>query len=114
MKTIVPFTCLNIAFLYLLRFGYDDTAKVYASQCGVQEKLLVKSLVKLHNESVRRARWRYGGGPIHFAEVCAGYCGPNNEGGVCAPNCICRVIDAITPHIYLCFEQGKPLPLGFH
>ncbi|KAL1473260.1 hypothetical protein MTO96_022399 [Rhipicephalus appendiculatus] len=87
---------------------------VHASECEHEGRLIVKKLVAGHNDSLRLARQRNRGtGPIHFAEVCAGDCNKEKVGKRCWPNCICGVLNLVNPHIYMCFEEGKPLPMGF-
>uniref|UniRef100_A0A224Z1B8 Evasin n=1 Tax=Rhipicephalus zambeziensis TaxID=60191 RepID=A0A224Z1B8_9ACAR len=113
MKALLPFALLNVTLQYLLLFGYDDRTNVGASNCEYKGKLVVNHLVELQNASVRAARLRYGMGPIHFAEVCPGFCEEHKVGVWCSPNCLCRVLDAIDPPIFMCFEEGKPLPMGF-
>ncbi|XP_075550405.1 uncharacterized protein LOC142584113 isoform X2 [Dermacentor variabilis] len=97
-----------------LRMGHHHSPGVEASNCEVEEGALVQKLVELHNASVRLALLKgKARQPVHFAEVCPGYCGENNLGSRCSPNCLCRVLKVVHPPIYLCFEEGKPLPLGF-
>ncbi|KAL3225822.1 hypothetical protein MRX96_049073, partial [Rhipicephalus microplus] len=60
------------------------------------------------------AKKKSGLGPVHFAEICPGVCDDSKVEKECWPNCECRVLDEIDPPIYMCFERGKSLPMGFH
>uniref|UniRef100_A0A224YSW5 Evasin n=1 Tax=Rhipicephalus zambeziensis TaxID=60191 RepID=A0A224YSW5_9ACAR len=115
MKAARHFSFLSIALIYLLLVTLDDSVNVCASNCEYEGKLVVKHMVELQNASIQAARMRMGkkSGPIHFAEVCPGYCDKDKLGKLCSPNCYCRVLDAIQPPLYLCFELGNPLPMGF-
>ncbi|XP_037518742.1 uncharacterized protein LOC119395808 isoform X2 [Rhipicephalus sanguineus] len=86
---------------------------VYASNCEHDSKSFTEKLMELHNSSIRLAMEKDGRRPVHFAEPCPGYCGENNLGSWCSPNCHCHVLKKVNPHIYMCFEDGKPLPMGF-
>ncbi|XP_054922821.2 uncharacterized protein [Dermacentor andersoni] len=114
MKSAVSFLSLVLFWQGALRMGYHHSPGVEASHCEVEEGQLVKKLVELHNASVRLALLKSKGRKqVHFAEVCPGYCDENDLGSWCSPNCRCRVLGVVHPPIYLCFEEGKPLPLGF-
>ncbi|XP_065283157.1 uncharacterized protein [Dermacentor albipictus] len=114
MKSTMRLSFLLLAWLSALRMLYHRSLGVEASNCEVKEESLVQKLMELHNASVRLARnHSKQHQPVHFAEVCPGYCGENSVGTWCSPNCECRVLNVIKPPMYVCFEKGKPLPLGF-
>ncbi|XP_049272734.1 uncharacterized protein LOC119397282 isoform X4 [Rhipicephalus sanguineus] len=93
--------------------GDFPSRNVYASYCEHDSRSLSKLIMELHNASIRLAMSKPGPRPVHFAEPCPGYCGENNPGGWCSPNCRCRVLNRVDPPIYMCFEEGKNLPMGF-
>nr|XP_037280130.1 uncharacterized protein LOC119173397 [Rhipicephalus microplus] len=114
MKAVLSFTIISIVLRCLLLVGDDKSANVAASNCEHKGLKIVDQLVQLQNQSVRKARLTHGGSPLHFAEVCPGACEEHKVGVWCSPGCVCRVMDAIGEPLFLCFEDGKPLPLGFH
>uniref|UniRef100_A0A131YEP7 Secreted protein n=1 Tax=Rhipicephalus appendiculatus TaxID=34631 RepID=A0A131YEP7_RHIAP len=112
MKTLLRLTFLSIA-LQNLWFGVDPCTNVDASGCESDRRALTTKLMELHNSSIKHAIRNGGGRPLHFAEPCPGYCTENNVGSWCSPNCRCHVLADVKPPIYMCFENGKALPMGF-
>ncbi|KAL1474137.1 hypothetical protein MTO96_038209 [Rhipicephalus appendiculatus] len=108
MKPVLWFAFVNSALLYFLWAGHHNSGNVNASECEHDRKKFLRVLADSHNASVRDAKKIYGSGPKYFAE-----CDAQHVGHQCSPNCACGVLDVVTPPIYLCFETGRVLPMGF-
>ncbi|KAL3196964.1 hypothetical protein MRX96_045054 [Rhipicephalus microplus] len=112
MTALLRFIFLHLA-LQSLWSGDFHIRNVCASNCEHDAKSFTQQLLELHNASIKAAVRKEGNRPVHFAEPCPGFCTENSLGSSCFPGCSCRVLRKLKKPLFMCFQEGKTLPMGF-